>query len=241
MERGEVVWLLIKQWNHSGDVEKAQFFSTCNFGHRLHHPFTYMPKEVRPYILDRFSNPVQFTEFDMRCCQPTILANQLVAADPTFRDDLFVRLVEDGNLYRYVKNSLPTTEHLMKQETLHMIYCKPHYSTQRDFERLFARVAAETKRLKEFPHDEDGNVISAGKRHNLLPQSMQRAETRMFKPLWASLIKQGYRIIPVHDAIYVANIDSQQEREIKAEMEFHLKQHIRLRFEIKCKPAERIV
>jgi hypothetical protein len=241
MERGEVSWMIINQWNHASDLEKLEYFSRDDFGHRLHHVFTYLPKEIRPYILDRNGAPISFIEFDMANCQPTIFANLLVQRKPHLRSDIFVKLCESFSLYKHVEGKISISNRAAKTELIHMLYCKPYYSTQKQFELLFPVIAKEAKLLKELPTDEDGKPVKKGDRYTLLPQAMQRAESRMFGPLRMKLIELGYKILPIHDAVYVANINDEQQNIIQNAMEQHIGNYIKIRYKIKQEKCSRMI
>lgn len=241
MDRGEISWLMIEQWNSLTDPEKTMYFTVCQFGRRLHYIFTYLPNEVRAYCVDRNGNRLFLTDFDMRNCQPAILANLLVERNPSYKRHFFVRLVERARLYKWIRLKLYISDRESKNETLRMIYCKPYYKAHEQFKKLFPDIARETKILKEHPTDDQGNIITKKRRYTLLPQLMQRAESSMFRPLWVQFIKQGFIIMPIHDGIYFANVTEEKKDEIQKQMELHITNYIKIRFHIKQSRCSRMI
>lgn len=240
--RGKSVWKSIEAWNKADDHEKLQWFTVCSFGHRLHHPFTYWPKEIRAYILDRSGNPIPTVEFDLANSQPLNFANKMVEMHPELRGSEFVQLVESQGLYEDLRIRLGLSEEqlpIAKTEMLHWLYARWNSPFQTRFEKEYGAIAVEARKLKQQKYDEDGNEYAPGKQHKKLPQMMQRSESDMFGGIWIEMIKQGHVILPIHDAIYCANVTSENRMEIKGFIEDQLKMKISLNIEVRAKDVSR--
>ena len=254
MQRGEEIWLSIKAWNDASDTEKLQWFSTCSFGHRLHHPFTYWPSEIRAYILDRRGEPLSLIEMDLANSQPFIYANTILKSRPELskaanrerycrlKKSEFVKQVEAHTIYEDVARRLGITRDEAKVETLHWMYSMADSKAQALFEKHYGEVGVEARRIKSEVTDADGNLLRFLSRHKQLPKMMQRAESAMFKEIWVELIKQGHVVLPVHDAVYCANVKTKtKQQEIRTIFKKGVKKHMRLWHHIREEVMDRCV
>ena len=250
--RGYEILSSIKAWNCADDAEKMQWFKVCSFGHRLHHPFTYWPSEIRAYILDRRGNPIQLIEYDLANSQPFIFANSLLwpRADYSkdmnksryyrLRDSEFVKRVEEHLIYEDMAAKLGITRDDAKVELLHWMYSMADSNAQKCFEKYYGDVGVEAGRIKSQTTDVYGNRYGYLSRHKQLPKMMQRAESAMFKRIWMRLIDKGYVILPIHDAVYCANVKSKTKKnDIKRTLKREIKCHMKLRHYIKEKEVVR--
>jgi hypothetical protein len=234
---GENCWLVIDRWNQSSDMDKENpdWIHSCTFGNRLHHPFTYLPSDIRPYILDKQGNPYRFTEYDLANSQPALFANLLVGRDNSFRNTRFVQLIESCLIYEDLGRQQGLNRQLAKTEFLHYLYCRTTSHAQQQFERIYDRPAIEARRLKSQEYDEDGSYIPFNKRHTLLPRQMQRMESTIFREVWRELLAKGFVFLPIHDAVYVANLNRAAKKEILVLMKMKLRQYMKIKFRIKVK------
>jgi len=235
MLRGRHVWKSIAAWNIASDHEKYQWFTVCSFGYRLHHPFTYWSKEIRAYIQDRNGNQIVFVDLDLANSQPLIFANSMVELKPELRSSKYVQLVECQAIYADVATclNLPKESSIAKKEMLHWLYSWSTSKAQKLFEQQYGEIAVMARHIKEKWFDDSGAMLEVNKRHIKLAQMMQRSESRMFKQAWIKAIKKGYTILPIHDAIYVANAKSEDVEAIKMIIEVEVRKHIKLKFKIK--------
>ena len=241
-QHGEVVWRSIEAWNHSNTEQKVQWFNVCSFGHRLHHPFTYWPKEIRAYVLDAHGNPLTLVEFDLANSQIFIFANMLVQQNYKLRQETFVKLVERRKIYEDVAMRLGIERDPAKTIMLHWLYSMATSHAQVEFEKHYGQVALIAKAMKLKEYDADGNRLKFRNRHKQLPKMMQRAESAMFRDIWPQIIEAGYVMLPVHDAVYVANVIKKTSRiPIKRIMRNTVKKHMKLRFKIKDEEVQKMV
>lgn len=251
-ERGGEILSSIKAWNCADDAEKMQWFKVCSFGHRLHHPFTYWPSEIRAFILDRRGNPIKLIEFDLANSQPFIFANYLLWP----RSDLskennrfrycrmkrsdFVKRVEDHSIYEDMAERLGITRDDAKEEMLHWMYSMADTKAQKQFVQHYGEVGWEAGRIKSQTTDAEGNRYGFLSRHKQLPKMMQRAESAMFKGIWMKLIENGHVILPIHDAVYCADVKTKTKKQkIKMIIKKGVKSHMKLRHYIKEKEIVR--
>lgn len=249
MLHGRACWSMIEQWNDSCDDDKYQWFKVCAFGHRLHYPFTFMSSEIRAYILDRHGRRITFTEYDLANSQPTIFASMLVGMNPSLKKSVFVQEVSKCKIYEDLAFKLTdeldqlgveVDRDIAKPELLHFMYCRVESSAQEKFIQWYDEVGLEAKRIKMQEYDAEGNYIALDKRHAQLPKIMQREESDMFKPIWVELIREGYVILPVHDAIYVAGIQSPERDKLLRRIHGILKESVSIRCRLKMKSVKRI-
>lgn len=242
MEDWEQVWNLIKYWNDADDSDKADTFTTCSFGRRLHNIFTYLPSEVRAYVLDRQRMPVTMIEFDLANSQPALFANLLVTEHRVNRRDRFVELVEQQGIYKDLAQKLNISEKLAKTEMFHYLYCMACTKAQEQFEAFYGLPAQFARMYKERTVDDDGNWIAFDKRHAELPKAMQRMETEMFRRVWSKLLAEGYKFIPVHDAVYVAGLETWNEkRHVEKVIKEELGKMLEIKFEVRNEVVKRMV
>ena len=239
-EHGSVVWQSIEAWNATSDEQKEQWFTVCSFGHRLHHPFTYWPKEIRAYILDATGSPLSLVEFDLSNSQLFIFADTLVRLDASLREEEFVKLVEAHAIYEDVARRLGMERDPAKTVMLHWLYSMGSSKAQKEFESHYGRIAVMAGKIKEREFDEAGNRMKLRSRHKKLPMMMQRAESAMFRDIWVEVIKQGHVMLPVHDALYVAKASNIKENNPIVEiMTGNIKNHTKLLFNIKAEEVSR--
>jgi hypothetical protein len=242
MKLGEICWLIVDQWNHSDPQEKLECFSRCAFGHRLHHLFTHILSELRAYISD-FTNNIygstfDMTEFDLSNSQPLIFANMLVekhGLNPNEHE--FIRLVQENRIYEDLASRLSTPERTVereeaKTEMLHFLYSWAETSAQEKFEEFYGLPAELAKEYKTRENDMDGNRVPFNKRHTVLSQMMQRQESVIFGKIWARLIKEGYKFMPIHDGIYFPNLTTAQKASVQHLIEDEMGKIIKIKFKV---------
>ena len=236
MTIGEYVWMSIDTWNGASESEKFQWFNVCAFGRRLHYPFTYWPKDVRAYILDKQGNPIRFVEYDLANSQPLIFADMMVRKYPVLRQCEFVRRIESQTIYENMCEKLnltPEYRGYAKNEMMHWLYCRSKRNAQKQFIGAYGAIANEAKKIKMQTKDQDGRELSEDQRHRILAQMMQRYESDMFNPIWIEMINMGYVILPIHDAIYCANINECERGAIKEYITEQLRKHLVLNIKVR--------
>lgn len=233
-------WQIILCWNRSSAEERMAMMKTCIFGNRLHHPFTFLPKEIRPFLLDINGEKIRWLCFDLANSQPLLVADMLVRLDPSLRNELFVQLVEDNSIYEHYANVIGTEDReIGKTELMHGFYGVPGYDAHNLFEDTYGRAGKLIGEMKRKETDADGNHVPWYDRYIELPKNMQRHESTIFRTLWDKLIDQGFQIMPVHDAVYVnSNVcDSGQKAEVV--IRNHISNQIRLKNSVKIDPVRR--
>ena len=240
MDIGNSVWEIIRLWNSASITERKTWFKVCHFGNRLHHVFTYLPSEIRAYILGKDARPMRLTEFDLANAQPAIFANLLFRKHKLDRHtDMLLRVVENKTVYEDLGERLGIPRDLAKTEMLHFLYSMADSHAQKRFEDLYGLPARLAKTYKQQDRDEDGNTIPYGERHKELPKQMQRAESEMFRDVWRALLNQGHVFLPIHDAVYVQRIDRRQEMVVRRIIIRELKKHLKIKFQVRLKRIKR--
>lgn len=228
----DLCWATIDGWNEAKPEQRASTMHADGFGNRLHHVFTYLPSEIRGMILDHQGKPVEFIAFDLRNSQPAIFANLLVTEHGVPLDDPFVKAVSEGRIYEDLMERLGVIRDIAKQEIMHYLYCPVFSPAQEEFEEAYPRAATIAAQYKRSAIDLDGNEQEWRKRHRVLAQKMQRAESEMFRPVWEQCLRDGMAIIPVHDAIYIRK-DHNSKRYMKFMIQNILGQFIKIPFEVR--------
>lgn len=243
MMSGEDCWKIIENWKQADDLERLRWINPKDsFGHRFHHIFTYLPSELRPYVCDRNRNPIHLTEYDTINSQPGILANQLVSdslkqKDSTLRQERFIRLIENREIYEDLAEKTKTTRDAAKVELLTYMYCMATSNSQKRFEQYYGIPAIIVRKIKEQEYDDTGCYIPFNERHKALPRKMQRLESKMYKSVWHHLIRSGLKVLPVHDASYV--VDVRKSRIMRKVIEKKLKEFMLIKFKVKYKQVVR--
>lgn len=241
MVHARYAWNLIVEWNESDEYEKYDSIHSCNFGRRLHHIFTYLPKEIRAYIKDKSGNPLSFICFDLVNSQPAIFANYLVTErglNPEVHD--FIRQVQEQQLYEDLMARLGISRPQAKALIMNFLYCPAFSRKQAEFERLYGEPARIALELKSKELDDNGEYMLKKDRHKYFARMMQRAESYMFRKVWRKLLDAGYVFFPVHDSVYIAGIDCQWKQDKIQEMiTASLKETIKIRFSIKPEKAKK--
>ncbi len=261
MESMEDVLHIIKHWNAADEKDKEDFFSVDDFGHRLHHVFTYLPSEIRAFIKNRDGEYMDMTEYDVSCSQPVILTNILVKEHrfmPTAAGMDFVSLVCRQEIYEDLARrmieardeAIPETmlqelihddwetrirkiRPFAKTEMLHMLYCWPGSKADKKFHLYYSDVAAVAKKMKLNEVDENNQYIRFNERVAQLPKKMQRMESEMSREVWRMLLNDGRSFMPIHDAVYVAGLRPAQKKKVQSEIEKVLADSISIPFKIK--------
>ena len=236
LESMDDVLKIIKHWNEADEHDKLDFFTVDDFGNRLHHIFTYLPSEIRAYVKNRNGKIMNFTQFDLANSQPAIFANMLVKNHGfkySYSGSDFVSLVCRQRIYEDLAKKMGISRDNAKTELLHMLYCRNGGVAEEQFQKLYpdvARVAGDLKRVEKDEHDQ---FIPAGKRYKQLPQMMQRVESEMFRGIWQTLLNNGHDFLPIHDAVYVANLKPQQKRIVKSMIFGILKESFSIKIKVK--------
>ena len=126
------------------------------------------------------------------------------------------------------------TRDAAKVEMMRYMYCKPHKTPQRDFEKYYGVPAQFAKKYKTDEKDGDGIPIEKKHRYKNLCRMMQRAESTMFSEVWKRLLRMNVLFIPVHDAIYVAGSNERSQRYIEHIIRRTLKKHFKINFRLKA-------
>ncbi len=220
-------WKVIEAWN-DGDVNYK--FSTFNikddFGHRFHSIFSYLPSAIRAYVGD------SVVCFDVVNSQPTILADILVRSKTYERDD-FIRLVEDGQIYEVTAEKVGCTRDEAKPMIYTPMYCKPTSKAHKEFCKLYPNTGKELTKMKINKFDNEGNEIPLPIRYKQVSKTMQRRESNIWRKIWKDLIKRGYKIIPVHDSVYIVNPTEENLRYVRSYITKELNKSFRVEIKIK--------
>lgn len=225
-------WNIIDRWNNATLLERCSYRIVDGFGFRLHHVFTYLPKEFRHHIKDPSGKLIKWTEMDVTGCQPMILSNRLVELDPTFRTDPFIMLVEEYKLYKNIATKLDINRDEAKVVLMRYMFCQRFQKDQDIFESFFPRVATF---IKENWKVNDYYILKGkkNKRFCILAAEIQREETKMFRPVWQALLDNNQIFITCHDAVYVGNLSTEQVTYIHKLVIDILSQFIKIKFSVK--------
>lgn len=196
MINAEYAWHQIKRWNDgSYDYKLSTINSNCEFGHRFHYIYSYLPKEIRMFASHGLAWADQVNS------QPAILADLLYKI--LKKRTPFIQAVEKGLIYEDIAQRLNLEDREEgKIFTLASMYCKPTSKLQKIFNEIYP---------------EEDKVISQLKTpdHKDLSKRMQRRESEIWRPIWDKLIDLGYDILPLHDSVYIK--DAPIDKLIKAE------------------------
>ncbi|MEI8217318.1 MAG: hypothetical protein WCF96_09505 [Eubacteriales bacterium] len=230
------VMAIINNWNDADEHDKLDFFTVDDFGNRLHHVFTYLPSEIRAYVQNREGVNMFFTQYDLANSQPAIMANLLVKdygfTYNYFNHD-FVSLVCRQKIYEDLALKMNISRDISKTEMLNMLYSWLDSVADKNFQKFYPDVSRVIRQLKMRDKDDNGQYIPFNKRHAQLPKIMQQMESLIFRDVWRVLINNGNEFLPIHDAVYVAGLNS-NEKTIMEDLIFSiLKQSFSIPIEVK--------
>ena len=236
MDSMKNVMTIINNWNDADEHDKLDFFTVDDTGNRLHHVFTYLPSEIRAYVQNRDGVDMFFTQYDLANSQPAIMANLLVKeygfTYSYFNHD-FVSLVCRQKIYEDLALKMNISRDIAKTEMLHMLYSWSDSDADKNFQKFYPDVSRVIRQLKMRDKDDNGQYIPFNKRHAQLPKIMQQMESLIFRDVWRVLINNGNEYLPIHDAVYVAGLKS-NEKTIMEDLIFSiLKQSFSIPIKIK--------
>lgn len=235
MRLAMVGWWLISRWNSADVDEKLMLSTRCGFGKRLHHIYTYLPSELRAYAADADGRRARMTEFDLANSQPAFFANLLVNNHAVSRNNRFVQQVESATLYSEIAKHTGCSREAAKSEFFHYLYATANGGAQQMLETLYPEAGEVAKRYKSIDHHEDGRPIPKSRQHREFSRVMQREESRVFTNIRRVLLNHGFKFIPIHDAVYVANLSQKQKGYVRRLIEGELNKHFSIRTKIRFK------
>lgn len=190
------LWNNIQSFNKARGKAFYEFITVDKFGHRLHTPYTSLPKGLRKYI--KSPNGNDMVSIDLNQSQPRILSELL---RDIIGDNSLTRLIDSGgDVYEFIGDSRGIKDRKDKKLAFFkMIFGYPNKKTMSIIDSCFPDISHIIRSINSQVNPDNPST----KRHSNLAMMLQRFESKVFCRVWNDLYKNKVYYVTIHDEVLV--------------------------------------